>query len=250
MWGEDEAKRGSAEVASSVFDYIKKKVAEEKNEFIFYSDNCGGQNKNRFVFMMFMVAALKFNVKITHRFLECGHSQNEGDSMHSAIESASKNQNVYCPEDWKTIIRGARRENQFEIVDLRQEMIYNFKFLVDQKQTVNNVNKEKVSWSRIREVFVTHEKPDSFFYKVQLEGAEYEEMRWSEGGKNYNLKDHEWQNEYNGNLGVPAGKLKDLLSMCTGIKRIIPSQYVYFYLTLKKRTATTREVEGEENNDL
>lgn len=66
-------------------------VAKGKVEFVFYSDNCGGQNKNRYILTMFVTAAMKFNVTMTHRFLECGHTQNEGDSMYAAIEKASQN---------------------------------------------------------------------------------------------------------------------------------------------------------------
>ena len=64
VWGEDIGKKGSCEVASFVFDFIKKMVASGTKKFIFYSDNCGGQNKNRFVFLMFLYAALKFGIKI------------------------------------------------------------------------------------------------------------------------------------------------------------------------------------------
>ena len=32
-----------------------------------YSDNCGGQNRNKMVFTMFIKAAADLNVTITHR---------------------------------------------------------------------------------------------------------------------------------------------------------------------------------------
>ena len=48
--------------------------------------NRAGQNKNQFVFSMMYLAAVRYNIEITYRFLETGYTQNEGDSMHALIE--------------------------------------------------------------------------------------------------------------------------------------------------------------------
>ena len=47
------------------------------------------------------------NVNITLRFLEKGHTQNEGDSIHATIERRVKGQKVYIPNDWHEIIKSA-----------------------------------------------------------------------------------------------------------------------------------------------
>lgn len=65
--------------------YISKYKDQGINEFRFWSDNCVGQNRN--VFAMYMHAAILYNVSIHHSFLEVGHTQNEGDSVHALIES-------------------------------------------------------------------------------------------------------------------------------------------------------------------
>lgn len=49
-------------------------------------------------------AAEKFRVKISHRFLERGHTHNEGDSVYSVIERARKHNVIYTPEEWKLLI--------------------------------------------------------------------------------------------------------------------------------------------------
>lgn len=77
-------------------------------EFIFYSDNCGGQNRNRFLFSMWEYAAFTLKAKITHRFLERGHTQNEGDSMHACIENSKKGKTIYVPVQWITLVRCAK----------------------------------------------------------------------------------------------------------------------------------------------
>ncbi|KAF0749109.1 Uncharacterized protein FWK35_00014246 [Aphis craccivora] len=68
-------------------------------EFCFYSDNCGEY------------AAFTLKIKITHRFLEKGHTKNEGDSMHACIKNAQKGKTIYvplkinqlCESYWKTV---------------------------------------------------------------------------------------------------------------------------------------------------
>lgn len=44
---ENDAKRGSDEVSTCVLNYIERKVNQGIKEFWLYSDNCGGQNRNR-----------------------------------------------------------------------------------------------------------------------------------------------------------------------------------------------------------
>lgn len=80
---EDIGRKGSNNFASFVFDSIGKMSKRNVKKFIFYSDNCAGQNRNRFVYSMYALAARIYNVEITHRFLEKGHTQNESDSMHA-----------------------------------------------------------------------------------------------------------------------------------------------------------------------
>lgn len=63
--------KGSNEVASFIYDFIINHQKLGFTKFISYSDNCTGQNRNRFVFSMLLVLAKMFpDIKITHRFLE------------------------------------------------------------------------------------------------------------------------------------------------------------------------------------
>ena len=49
---------------------------------------------------------------ITHYFLEKGHTQNEGDSVHSVIEGATKRRNIYEPSQWYTLVALAKKANE------------------------------------------------------------------------------------------------------------------------------------------
>ena len=48
--------------------------------------------------------------RISHYYLEAGHTQNEGDSMHAVIERASKHVNIYTPMQWYTLASSAKWE--------------------------------------------------------------------------------------------------------------------------------------------
>jgi hypothetical protein len=91
MWDETTARRGSNEVASCLYDYIKRKNQDGVKDIRLWSDSCGGQNRNRIVFAMYLYVANVLGVRVCHRFLEKGHTRQEGDSVHALIERSSKN---------------------------------------------------------------------------------------------------------------------------------------------------------------
>ena len=96
MWHEEVGKRGAINIATCLWKYISNQCHARVTEFSLFSDNCGGQNKNKTMAATFhyIVRSLKVDV-ITHYFLERGRTQNEGDSLHSVIECATKRTNIY-----------------------------------------------------------------------------------------------------------------------------------------------------------
>uniref|UniRef100_A0ABD2W3N6 Uncharacterized protein n=1 Tax=Trichogramma kaykai TaxID=54128 RepID=A0ABD2W3N6_9HYME len=67
VWNETVGRKGANEIASFLWDFIRQKSQTGVRRFIFYSDNCSGQNRNKMVFSMYFKAALDFNVSIVHR---------------------------------------------------------------------------------------------------------------------------------------------------------------------------------------
>ena len=68
-------------------DYIQNVSETGETDIIFYSDNCAGQQKSKFMLTVYLYSIMKFDVNsITHRFLIKVHTQNEGDWAHSLIE--------------------------------------------------------------------------------------------------------------------------------------------------------------------
>lgn len=86
-------------------------------EIVLYSDNCGGQQKNRFMIAMYTYAVSVLKIKaITHKFLVKGHTQNEGDAAHSIVEKATKKAlksgPVYVPSQFFSIIRSSKKQDK------------------------------------------------------------------------------------------------------------------------------------------
>lgn len=147
FWSETDAKRGAIEIGTCVWDYFKKSIHEEDNvrekNLIFYSDNCCGQNKNKYIATLYMYAVHRLNINsITHKCLIKGHTQNEADSVHSLIEREVKKNlksgPIYSPDQYITLIKNAKKSRPAMMVHeltfdsfidaktLQEEWGYNF----------------------------------------------------------------------------------------------------------------------------
>ena len=109
VWTEDDAKRGSNEVTSCLLHFIEMKVTEGIKHFYLWSDNCAGQNRNKNLISMFIYASANFNINIKHTFLEVGHTQNEGDSVHANIERYSSKRHIYSSDECVELIKAAKQ---------------------------------------------------------------------------------------------------------------------------------------------
>ena len=67
LWNETTGCRGSTEIASFLWKFFIMKIEEGVKKFILYSDNCGGQNRNKMVFSMIIKTALDYGVTVIHR---------------------------------------------------------------------------------------------------------------------------------------------------------------------------------------
>lgn len=69
VWHYQIGKRGSTEIGSALFSFLKTEREKGITKFSFYSDGCYGHNKNRYIFALYVYAAKLFGISITHRFL-------------------------------------------------------------------------------------------------------------------------------------------------------------------------------------
>ena len=129
VWAETTAMRGSNEIASCVYRYLERISKEGVKKVTFFSDSCGGQNRNKNFLTMLWYALSKFEFEeIEHIFFVSGHSQNEGDSMYSVTERSSRHVSVYTPTQWAQTMRIAKRHAPLYIVKkLDQSDFFYFK---------------------------------------------------------------------------------------------------------------------------
>lgn len=237
MWDESQAKRGANEVATCLYIFLKNMVAKGVKEFSFYSDNCGGQNRNRFLFSMWEYAAFTLKIKITHTFLEKGHTQNEGDSMHASIENAKKGKTMYVPADWISLVMSAKINGEpYRVQIVANEEFLNFKPLVenDDFNWKIQTNKEKVLWSQIKEISSSYIKPFQFELKYNLDSPDTLSvciLKTRKKGR-YQPRLLPTQN-YPEKLSIDSAKLADLLSLCK--MGLISTKHHGFYKFLKAK---------------
>ena len=141
LWNECVANRGSSEIGSCVLKFLETISADGIKSVTLYSDNCGGQNRNRFFMCMLWYALTAFTFeKVEHKFFERGHTFNENDSMHSTIETALRKLSVYETAQLATIIEGARIAKPYEVAEMTEDDFFDFKELSKQVRNIDTTN--------------------------------------------------------------------------------------------------------------
>lgn len=189
FWDEIEGKRGAVEIGSCVLQYIQMVVEKSTSgtelDLIFYSDNCCGQQKNKYLLSAyaFAVATMRVN-SITHKVLIRGHSQNEGDNVHSVIEKQvklyTKSGPIYCPQQYATLIRTAKKTGKpYHVEELTHDKFYDLKALQEEwgNNFTVNVDREQIKWHDIKQLRVEKQQPMSFFYKTSYEETVFKKAR-------------------------------------------------------------------------
>ncbi|KAL4720776.1 hypothetical protein ACJJTC_017583 [Scirpophaga incertulas] len=152
VWHEGEAKRGAIEIGTCILKYIKSleetaKKLDSKLDLICYSDNCCGQQKNHYLIAVYIFAVYNYDFinSICHKFLIKGHTQNEGDSVHSVIERqiqrSLKSGAIYTPDQYTQIIRSAKK------TDDTQNYAFYYKTSYEEEH-FNKVNVDKIGRTR------------------------------------------------------------------------------------------------------
>lgn len=232
-WNETDAKRGSIEIGSSILKYFElistRNPENEEMEITFFSDNCCGQNKNKVIATLYLYAVSHFNIKvITHKFLIKGHTQNEGDNVHSLIEKEVKKNlksgPIYSPHQYVTMIKNAKKSNPpFKVHELTFESFINLKKLQEEWGYNYNVNTSgnTVLWNDIKVMMFKKEKPFSFFYKTSYKQESFSEVKLrNKRKKMLPVEEIILEKAYNKKIEISENKKKDLKELIS--KKLIP----------------------------
>lgn len=181
-------------------------------------------------------------MSITHRFMEKGHTQNEGDSVYSTIEKASRTRQIYTPNEWQLLVRWARNSTDapYEVKNVTQKDVYDFKERVNDKQWSKNIQGQKVKWNSIKEVHVNASDPNKLCYKYDLSDEFYDTI--AVGSNTRNSTNCNLQRAYSLALKIPFDKYKDLASLCTS--NIIPEEHHDFLKTLPHTDGKAEKTES------
>lgn len=243
FWHEGLGHRGVNEIATGVYKFIEELAKQKPGlDIVFYSDNCGGQQKNKYIISMYLFAVQNHQVNsITHKYLIRGHTQNEGDAIHSTIESALKRAKrsgpVYVPDQYISLIRNAKKKgNPLDVKELGFEDFIDFKALHDEmapntsKDSSGNVFK----LSGVKQL--KFEKgSDKFLYKNSYEHTSWKEVPFKPRQKRSCSRNSDTtiislKPAYTKRISLSENKLRDLKSLCE--KNIIPHYYTHFYQSL------------------
>ena len=250
LWNQTEAKRGSNEIATNIFLYIERMAKEGYERMSFYSDNCGGQNKNRNVFCMYTIAAKKWKVDISHRFFETGQTQNEADSMHARIEIEAARREIFSEEEWKQIIRSAKQEGEsYEIFELRNADVLDFSQLVQQQNWKKATGGSNVKWSKVREVTANHQTGLVYVrYDLKIADRLTIDPNSELAVPIADLGSYQVPSAYKKKFPLPLKKARDIRDLCRDMA--IPSVYHPFYSDILSVTENEENAqEGEQCGD-
>lgn len=242
LWHEGEARRGSNEISTCVYNLLINNCIGKN--VTFYSDNCGGQNKNKFMAIMFIYVVRNYDVKsITHKFLIAGHSQNEGDSMHSCIESSKKRAllsgPLYTPQQVEMIIKLAKKQGKPYLVNnIKYTDILDWKtFSNNFGNFIKNTDGEKVYWSNIKMLRITKDDPNTIYYKNTFDTDTFKQINISK--KN---DDDILTSAYIDRPKITYKKKEDLLSLL----KHVPIDHHDFFKNLKALKKGQKEYEDSE----
>ena len=176
VWTEMNGKRGSSEIGSALWFWLKQ-IPKTVKELSLFSDCCGGQNRNQHIaaFFMYVVQTLHFDC-IEHKFLETGHTHMEVESMHSAIEAQKKIVPIFSIIDWMTVFRlarSSRKRKNAKPFNVHQLTFSDMLDLSDlSKKIIKNRNKDEngatVKWLKIKCLKYEKSKPNCFQYRYDF----------------------------------------------------------------------------------
>jgi len=235
LWNETQAKRGANEIASCLLKFLKKQVKAGYKSFVFFSDNCAGQNRNRFIATLwwYAVTTLRNITSITHNYLDVGHTQNENDTVHSTIERVSRRASLYTPEQWSAVIATASSKKSYNVTDMQVKDFLDFKTA---SQCVRNFavteDGDRVRWNKLCSMSFSSQNPDKMHirYKFDKDSTCVDLVKTPRETRKSRHTSLQLKQLYSKALPLPAAKYKDLMTLCQ--KKLIPQGHHAFFKAL------------------
>ena len=141
---------------------------EKVKHLVAYSDTCGGQNRNFNFASLWLYSVHTSNVDcVDHKFMYSRHSFLPNDHEYGSIKQKKRNVGaVYVPEQWRELVKSARRHKPFIVKEMEQHHFKTFSPI--RSQLINrkrNTVGDKVGWMKIQWMRFTKEHPWDMQYK-------------------------------------------------------------------------------------
>ena len=240
---ETEARKGSCEVATAVFKYLIVLDQQKKHTIHLFCDRCAGQNNNRTIVAMLShaIAALANVHEITLSFLIIGHSQNENDTVHSIIETATKKKKIFTTDQWLTAIAMSFKKHVPTVEAFDHNSILDFKSMPNFAPLWKSTLKiregknagEKVYWTKIMQMKFQKRFPGELHFKYTYANEPFQKCVIStvkQVTRRSACQEQIVPNVYEKKVGITAEKQKALMKLCD--KNLIPQHFHQFYESL------------------
>jgi hypothetical protein len=130
LMDEGECAKGSNEVMSMVWHFLKTLTPEKRAHIVFNADNCIGQNKNNTMVKFFLWQCLMgYSKSIQVKFMIKGHTHFGPDSNFSHIKKRYRRSNAFSLEQLYEIVKESSVNNKAEIID--HKFFFDFKTALD-----------------------------------------------------------------------------------------------------------------------
>lgn len=190
------------------------------NSVYILSDTCAAANRNVYMGSALHELAMEMGCDIEQVYYISGHSFMEIDAVHSLIERKVKKPEIFCMDDYVSLMEKARPSNPITVYDCPHSTFKDFtttKFASIRPKNFNVANIKSIRYSKdgIVKCRVSYAKEADW---IELYRAENEE----------DFKSTERPQAFSGRLPIGAKKFKDLISML----EIIPTEHRAYYLNL------------------
>lgn len=246
LWHAGIAKRGANEIASAVIEALLVCSQEGKKEVKSFSDSCSGQNRNRFVYAMFLIASARFNIKIRHCFLEPGHTYNDADGVHARIDRHSDGKDIWNMEEWINIIKTAKVEDPaYRVKVMKRTSVRNFHEIVDKQNWELDTDGRKIAWNKVKIVEAGYEAMGVLGFLYEYGGEKHYLNTRARRGHPVNLKTYEPPLAYSGKIPLKKKTIDHLRQLMKTLA--IPSKYHAFFETIFSDVEPTDEDDDPED---
>jgi hypothetical protein len=222
LFDETQAGSDSHVFATVISAYIEEEVAANNDidNIILWSDTSAAQNRNGVLANALLHLSVTLNINIFQKYYVSGHSFNEGDSAHSAIETNLKNRDVHTPEEFSELIRTARKKQPYIVTPLKYTDVNNY-------SGVNYYSSIRPSvgpgGSRVNQLRCLWYRPDGLIHYKLLMSDDWKELPSKLQNPQCAINKH-----YASAIPLSAAKYRDIQKL----KAFMPTQCHSFYDSL------------------